>query len=112
MISFALALLAAAPAAQQTGPTYAEALRCEALTMIEAARLDVNDPAHAPAFDAGAEWHMATVHIVLDRGITPERYGEELETATDKARADLEAGGDAVRAELAACIRTAPPIPR
>ncbi len=104
--------LAVAAAAIQTAPTYAQALRCEALTMVEAALLDVNAPAHAAAFDAGAEWHMATVRIVVNERITPERYGADLEDAVTKARIDLAAGGPAVRAELATCIKTAPPLSR
>lgn len=107
-----IGLAALALVAVQDAPTYVQALRCGGLTLIEAARLDVNAPAHAATFDASAEWHMAVVHIVTAQGIPNERYGEDLEAAREKARADLTTGSAAVRAELAACIATAPPIPR
>ncbi|MDF7774460.1 hypothetical protein P1X14_04310 [Sphingomonas sp. AOB5] len=105
-------LAALALIAGQTTPAYAEALRCDALTTIEAARLDVGSPDHAAVFDASVEWHMAVVRLVVLQQIASERYGQDLGAALDTARADLARGSAPVRDELAACIKTAPPIPR
>ena len=101
-------------AAQQQAPTYAGALRCLALVDVEAEtkRRNLNDPALAAAFDAGIEWSMAARQAADRRGITPDQFDADLGAAATKANADLAAGGDAVRAELATCIKTAPPLTR
>lgn len=108
-----IVLAAIAMMAVQDAPTYAGALRCFALVTVEAEarRSDLDDPELAAAFDAGIEWSMAA-HLIRSRqGISWETFEADEEAATRKARADRDAGGAAVRAEIAACVRTAPPMP-